>query len=110
MMARLRVPTEPKSTVVADQVPADLLDHQSGVWASPSAFDEWCQDNLGHQLAFIPLADRSAYHRFTAGAENWAATHGLVLAGERGSLDWGRMAELGITRPRRRLIIRQGAS
>jgi hypothetical protein len=109
MMARLRVPAETKSTVVADQVPAELLDHQAAVWASPTAYETWCQDNLGHPLAFIPLADRSAYHRFTAGAERWAALHGLVLAGERGFADWGRLAELGIARPRRRLIIRRGA-
>lgn len=107
-MARLRIPAELKATVAADQVPVELLDHESVVWTSPLAFDQWCQDNLGRQLAFIPMADNGAYHRLNAGAEHWAAQNGLVLAGDRA--DWGRLAELGVARPRRRLIIRREAS
>lgn len=109
-MARRRIPAEPKTVVVAEQVPAALLDHLSVVWASPGAFAQWCREYLGRELPFIPLADHGPYHRFRAGVDRWAALNGLELAGQNGGPNWMRLAELGITRPRRRLIIRQGAS
>ena len=109
-MARRRIPTEPAATVTAHQVPEALLDPGSSVWASSGPFAQWCREFLGRELRFIPLADQGAYHRFTAGAEQWAALNGLEVAGERGLTDWVRLAELGVFRPRRRLVIGRGAS
>lgn len=108
-MARRRIPVGPKAVVVALQVPVELLDHQSVVWSSPAAFGEWCRVHLGRELTFSPLADQGPYHWFCAGVEQWASLNGLDLRDDRGFTDWVRLAELGIRRPRRRLIIRQGS-
>lgn len=103
-MARRRIPVKPSPAVTAMQVPAELLDHQSVVWSSPAAFGQWCREHLGRELTFSPLADKGPFHWFCAAAEHWAALNGLD--GDRGFTDWAGLAELGIKRPRRRLIIR----
>lgn len=108
-MARRRIPVEPKAVVLALDVPVDLLDHQSVVWSSQGAFGQWCRKNLGRELTFSPLADQGPFHWFCAGAEQWAALNGLDLRDDRGFTDWAGLAELGIKRPRRRLIIRPEA-
>lgn len=110
LMARRRQPAGlPVPT--ADQVPAELLDHEAAAWTSSGGFEAWCRQHLGRELQFIPLGDDMAFHRFSIGVQQWAAANGFQLPGQYGGTDWARLSELGISRPRReRVVPRDGVA
>lgn len=107
-MARLRVKdaASQQRAGAIDDVPGELFDVTADSWFSDDAFDAWCRVHLGQTVICYASGDFGVYHRFTAGAQHWAARNGLELPGEYGGTDWERLSQLGITQPRRRLIIR----
>ncbi|SDO18915.1 hypothetical protein SAMN04515671_0084 [Nakamurella panacisegetis] len=98
---RRRTVEKPMSTVaeLAADVPVDLTQPQSAVWADRAAFRRWCVTHLGVEITFGELADQSWWHRLNSAAAAWALAHDVV--DDSGHPDWRKLADLGIRMPRR---------